>query len=130
MAFGRRDHVLRQKVLDLLRRELAPELRKELARLFAADGVDLDGREQIAIALGDGEVKAQMARHEALQLFADRADQRSVATEMFGLARRAAHAPTAEARLDACVVAFPRHDITRRQVRTRKHGSCRTTSTS
>jgi hypothetical protein len=69
--------------LDLLRLELAHEVPQEIA-LGVAFALDLDRRQQITVALGDGEVHADVARDELLELLADRGDEWRVGAEMLG----------------------------------------------
>ena len=76
------DDFLREIMLDLLRLELGHEAPQQLAVLVAAFAFDLDRRQHVAVALGDREVQAQVARHELLELLADGRDQRRVRAEM------------------------------------------------
>jgi len=76
-------------VLDLLGPELADEPPQQLAPAVARLALDLDRRQHVAVALGDGEVKAELAGHELLELVADGADQRSVGAKVHGNVRGA-----------------------------------------
>ena len=58
-------------VLDLLGLEFADEPAQQLAVLVAFFALDLDGREHVAVALGDGEMQAKLGRDEMLELFAN-----------------------------------------------------------
>ncbi len=58
--------------------------------LVAFVALDLDGREYVAVALGDCEVQAKLGCHKMLEFLANRPDQRTVRTQVFGVIRHPA----------------------------------------
>jgi hypothetical protein len=69
------DHLLRDERLDLPGLELPHEALQELARLVAADALDFDRHQQVAVTLGDGQVHANVTRDELLELIPYRCHQ-------------------------------------------------------
>ena len=88
-----RDDIPREVLLDLLGTELGHEPREELLVLLAVLAFDVDRGQQIAVALGDGEVKRELACDEALEGLANRVDQHGVAAEVCGVASASARSP-------------------------------------
>ena len=84
------DHFLREVMLDLLGLEFADEPAQQLAVLVAFVAFDLDGREHVAVALGDGEMQAKLGRDEMLELFSNGPDQRPVRAQVLGVVRHPA----------------------------------------
>ncbi|MBK7331659.1 MAG: hypothetical protein IPI87_04370 [Betaproteobacteria bacterium] len=117
------DDLLREEELHLLRRELAAETAQKLAGVVRAQAADRDGRQHVAVVLGDRQVQAQVGRDEAFEFLADGGDQRAIGPEVFQPGRGAAGSRATRHRLARPVADVPggvRRHVARRQVRTRE----------